>query len=119
MDYNNSFNQVMIYQTFCLVPKPRLVSISFREFVLIVDASYDNSRLGYRAKDKQLTSYYTMDQYFVVYTVRFSVFYLRLRADFLECIYIRIVPDFLSCGILAMVCSYIRLYCSSRPAKEI
>jgi len=46
----------MIYQKFCLVPKSRSASNSFHEFVLIVDASYDNSRLGYRAQDKQLTT---------------------------------------------------------------
>jgi len=46
----------MIYQTLCLVPKLRLRNISFHELVLIVDARYDNSRLGYRAQDKQLTT---------------------------------------------------------------
>jgi hypothetical protein len=64
MDYNNNFNQVMIYQTFCLVPKSRSASISFHELVLIVDARYDNSRLGYRAQDKQLTSYEYYDSIF-------------------------------------------------------
>jgi len=46
----------MIYQTFCLDPKLRSRNIGFHELVLIVDERYDNSRLGYRPQDKQLTT---------------------------------------------------------------
>lgn len=59
----------------------------------------------------------TMNQYFVVYTVRFSVAYLPLGADFLECIYVRIEQDFLYCRILARAWSHVLLYSSSRTAK--
>ena len=70
---------------------------------------------GHKISNKLLIN--TMNQYFVVYTVRFSVDHLSLRADFLECTYVRIIPDFLSCRIFARGCSHIRLYCSSMVAK--
>ncbi len=44
-----------------------------------------------------------MNEYFVFYTVRFSIAYLPLRVDFLERVYARIVSDFL-CNGLARAC---------------